>query len=209
MLRPTCRIGDKPRGAGGARERAPAFAPHSGPAAKYRHPHPFKSVQREHALTVPGHVDIQRPGVPGFGLRRDGLRPRGGCRPHTPEPRPAIPERARLRQQQRPPCRFRRRERAAFRAVQRAGVQCPARPVPRQCAQVAQAQDAQQPDHRPRHPAAPGFPVSHGAQADAEKVRRRLPAQQAGPAQLAEAFRADVPQAPGGLGTKFASRSGV
>jgi hypothetical protein len=160
-----------------------------------RHHHPLKSVQRKHALTVPGRVGIRRRGVPGFGLKRDGLRPRGGCGPHTPEPRPAIAERARLRQQQRPPCRFGRRERAAFRAVQRTSVQGPARPVPRQCAQIAQAQDAQQPDHRPRHPAAPGLPVGHGAQADAEEVRRRLPAQQAGPAQLAEAFGADVPEA--------------
>ena len=146
---------------------------------------------------MPDRVCVLPSGFPGCGLKRDGLRPRGDCRPHTPEPRPAVHERARLRHQQRPPRRFLRREGAAFRAVQRAAVQGPARPVPRQRAEIAQAQDAQQSHHRPRHPAAPGFPVGHRAQAHPEKRSRRLAAQQAGPAQLAKAVRADMPQTPG------------
>ncbi len=141
-----------------------------------RHQHPFKSVQREHALTVPGCIRVQRHGIPGFELRRDGLRPRGGFRPHTPKPRPTIPERARLRHQQRPPSRFLRREGAAFRTAQRARVQRPARPVPRQRAEIAQADNAQQPDDRPRHPAASGFPIGHRAQAHAEELRSSVPA---------------------------------
>ena len=145
---------------------------------------------------MPGPVCGRPRGFTGCGLERDGLRPRGGRSPRTPEAHAASPERLRLRHQQRPPVRLVGAEHPAFRTAQCAARQMPARPARRQRPEIAQADDAQQPHHRPRHPAAPGLPIGDRPHGHPEELRRGPPTQQAGPAQFPESLRADVPQTP-------------
>ena len=187
-FRPTCIKRDKPSAGRGLRPRARLPLPTHSPT--------LKSVQREHALTMPGPVCAGPRGLTGCGFERDGLRPRGGRSPRTPEAHAASPERLRLRHQQRPPVRLVGAERPAFRTVQCAARQMPARPARRQRPEIAQANDAQQPHHRPRHPAAPGLPIGDRPHGHPEELRRGPATQQAGPAQFPESLRADVPQTP-------------
>ena len=66
---------------------------------------------------------------------------------------------------------------------------------------VTQAQHAQQAHHRERYARAAGLPVLDGAQADAQEGGTRLAVEETRVPQLAETFRADVPDpaAPGYL----------
>lgn len=72
-------------------------------------------------------------------------------------------------------------------------VERPAGPARVQRAEVTQAQHAQQAHHRERYARAAGFPVLDGAQADAEEGGARLAVEETRVPQLAETFRADVP----------------
>lgn len=142
-FRTTCFKRDKPSAGRGLRPRARLPLRACGSPVLEPDRHPLQSVQREHALTVPGPVCGRPRGFTGCGLERDGLRPRGGRSPRTPEAHAASPERLRLRHQQRPPVRLVGTERPAFRTVQCAARQMPACPARRQRPEIAQADDAQ------------------------------------------------------------------
>lgn len=205
FCRPTCFINDKPQG---APRRAPArFARvrvASRPTARTFPPHVGEGLGRARA--------VSRDGIPaGYGRGSGFARAGRGSVGQLGRERDAPSSRSRLRRiparlilspepglltDQRPEREAPRLEGVAVGADQiTVRAQLPAVPRRIERAQIAQPQQAQELDRRPRHPVAPAVPVPHRAHAHAEEGRAGFPAQQAAMAQLAEAFRADVPDA--------------
>ena len=99
---------------------------------------------------------------------------------------PALAERFRLPTRQRPPAEIAAAVGDAFRRNQSVAVERPAVPLGFECPQVAQAEQPQQLDRRPRHPMRAAIPCAHARQRAPEQIGARLATQQAAAAQLAK-----------------------
>ena len=131
----------------------------------------------------------------GFGLERDGLRPRRGLRPHTPQGAAVIvgTPKAGLLRDQPPRGHHVGPVLLAVRRPQTVAVERPASPGRLKCAQVAQAPQAQQPHHGPRNPAPASVPMTHGSQADAEVFSTGFGSQKAAMPEGAKTLGGQVP----------------
>lgn len=130
-------------------------------------------------------------GHAGYGLKR--LR---GAAPHTPNLAPVVgftPETGVLDGQV-PVAHGGGTEAAALRRPQAVAVEGPAGPLIVDRTQIAQAAQAQQPDHGPRHAVASGVPVPDGAERHAEEFGAGLGAQKTAVPQLPETFGGQVPR---------------
>lgn len=108
------------------------------------------------------------------------------------------PERLGLPTREAPPVQIAEAVGVAFRRHDAVAVDAPAAPLRPQRPEIAQAIQAQQLDHDPRHPVLAAIPRSHGPRRAAEKAGAALPTQQARVAELAEVVRRDPPRLPVG-----------
>lgn len=192
----TCCIKDKPQGGTCARARRGRRHPRPCPQCSHIKPNP---VLQEIVLRSRGESDRWKLSLYGFGLKRDGLRPRRGYRPHTPM-RPlgivTTPEPG-LLTDKRPSSQSTWIKGVAVRAnkLSRPRIEIPTVPLRMETAHVTSTKQTQQTNHRPRDTTTASVPMPNRSNSDTKKLRTRLTTQKAAMAQLPKSIRRQVPGA--------------